>query len=199
MTSTAAPGTPRMTSARILTDWLHPKTWIVVVALAIGWHSDQWSGVAWGVFGIVFAAVIPVALITRGVRKGHYADHNIGVRTQRIVIMALIIASVSVALAGMTLGHAPRAMLALMAAMIVTLVGLLAVTARWKISVHGAVSAGSVAMLALAYGPVLLAAFVVVAAVGWSRVELRDHTTAQVLAGSALGAAASAISYSLIS
>jgi membrane-associated phospholipid phosphatase len=73
--------------------------------------------------------------------------------------------------------------------MLVTLAGLMAITVKWKISVHSAVSSGAVAMLALAYGPWMLAGYVLVALVGWSRIALRDHTPAQVVAGAALGAA----------
>jgi membrane-associated phospholipid phosphatase len=43
-------------------------------------------------------------------------------------------------------------------------------------------------MLSLVYGPVLLAAVPVVAAVGWSRVELKDHTWSQVSVGAVIGA-----------
>jgi hypothetical protein len=195
MTTTPAARTMRARLARVLTDGLHPKTWIVLVSLAIGWHAGHLTGLVWAAVGIVFAAVIPVALITRGVREGRYSDHNIGVRSQRIVIMILIIASVTTALTAMTGFGAPRAMPALMAAMIVTLLGLLAVTTRWKISVHTAVSSGAIAMLALTYGPALLSVYALAAAVGWSRVELRDHTRAQVLAGTVLGGAASAITF----
>ncbi|MFD6114087.1 phosphatase PAP2 family protein [Streptomyces yangpuensis] len=57
---------------------------------------------------------------------------------------------------------------------------------------HAGVSAGSVAVLAMTHGPWVLLAWPVVAVVGWSRVVLRDHTLAQVLAGSASGAVVAA-------
>lgn len=80
-------------------------------------------------------------------------------------------------------------MTALVVAMLATLLAILAVTTRWKISVHTAVSGGAVALLALTYGPWPLVGGVLVVLVGWSRVRLRDHTLAQALAGAALGAA----------
>ncbi|MEU2831857.1 phosphatase PAP2 family protein [Streptomyces lavendulae] len=43
--------------------------------------------------------------------------------------------------------------------------------------------------LGLSYGPWILAGYVLLALVGWSRVRLRDHTPAQATAGTALGAA----------
>jgi membrane-associated phospholipid phosphatase len=42
-------------------------------------------------------------------------------------------------------------------------------------------------VLVLVFGPGLLAAFLVVALVAWSRVRLRDHTVGQVVAGAVAG------------
>ena len=62
------------------------------------------------------------------------------------------------------------------------------VTLRWKISIHMAVVAGSVVILALVFEPLFLLLLGVVVLVGWARVALGDHATAQVIAEAALGA-----------
>jgi membrane-associated phospholipid phosphatase len=72
------------------------------------------------------------------------------------------------------------------------------ITTAWKISIHCAVAAGSVTILALIYGPWLYLGYALVALTAWSRVELGDHTRAQVVAGWVLGAAAAVVSYRLI-
>ena len=48
----------------------------------------------------------------------------------------------------------------------------------WKISIHCAVAAGSVTILALLYGPPVLGGYLLVGLLGWSRVAVRDHTAA---------------------
>ncbi|WP_411976799.1 hypothetical protein [Streptomyces sp. ICN988] len=58
-------------------------------------------------------------------------------------------------------------------------------------SVHTAVASGVVIMIAYGWWAALL--FLGVAAVGWSRVSLRDHVTAQVIAGTILGGTAAAV------
>jgi membrane-associated phospholipid phosphatase len=68
----------------------------------------------------------------------------------------------------------------------------------WKISIHCAVASGSVTLLAFLYGPWLCVGYILVTLTAWSRVELGDHTRAQVLAGTVLGALAAAASYALI-
>ncbi|MCX2968241.1 MULTISPECIES: phosphatase PAP2 family protein [Streptomyces] len=192
----ARPGSRR--AARLVTDGFEPKNWIIALTLLVGWRVDGLAGVGWGLFGALFAAVIPVLFITFGIRRGTWADRHLGVRQQRLVVMVFIVASVATGTALMGVLGAPRPMIALVAAMISTLVVLMAITVVWKVSVHAAVSSGSVALLALAYGPWLLAAYPLVALVGWSRVALRDHTPAQVLAGTALGAAVAAGTYALL-
>lgn len=185
-------------AARLLTDGLDPKTWIIADTVLIGWHTGGPAGIGWGLLGCLFAAVIPLAFIRYGIRRGRWADRHVGQRQQRIVVMVFIIGSVATGILLMALLGSPRTMIALIAAMLATLAALLAVTPVWKISVHAAVSSGSVAMLALTYGPWLLLAYPLVALVGWSRVELKDHTLAQVLAGTAVGAAVAATTFTLV-
>ena len=60
--------------------------------------------------------------------------------------------------------------------MLASVAVLAAITAVWKISIHCAVASGSVAILALIYGPLVLPGYALVALLGWSRVALKDHT-----------------------
>ncbi|WP_329383447.1 hypothetical protein OG625_21390 [Streptomyces sp. NBC_01351] len=200
MTSTesvsAAP--PESRAARFVTDGFEPKNWIIAVTLLIGWHADGLGGVGWGLFGALFAAVIPVLFIKFGIRRGTWADRHLGVRQQRLVVMAFIICSVTSGTLLMRFLNAPQVMVALIAAMVTTLTILLAITFAWKISVHAAVSSGSVVMLALDYSPWLLTAYPLVALIGWSRIALRDHTLAQVIAGTLLGGTVAGITFALL-
>ena len=63
---------------------------------------------------------------------------------------------------------------------------------------HASVAAGTMVVLVLAFGPVLLATAVLVAAVGWSRVRLRDHTPSQVVAGTVIGALVTGLVFGLL-
>lgn len=184
--------------ARRVTDGLEPKNWIIALTLLVGWRADGVVGVGWGLYGALFAAVIPVVFIRYGISRGTWADRHMGVRQQRLVVMVFIIGSVLVGTLSMRALGAPAAMVALIAAMVSTLVALMAITVVWKISVHAAVSAGSVLILALVYGPWLFAASGLVVLVGWSRIALRDHTPAQVAAGTALGAMVAGLTFALL-
>ncbi|WP_206308736.1 hypothetical protein [Streptomyces sp. A1136] len=185
-------------AARLITDGLEPKNWIIAVTLLTGWHADRLAGIGWGLLAALFCGVVPILFIKWGERRGHWGDRHVRRRQDRLLVIPGIMASVAACVTLMATLDAPREMIALIAAMLVTLVAILAITTVWKVSVHTAVSSGALAMLALAYGPWALAAYPLVALVGWSRVELRDHTLAQVLVGTALGAATAAPVFALI-
>jgi membrane-associated phospholipid phosphatase len=110
-------------------------------------------------------------------------------------VLAFITASVAAGLILLAVLGAPRLLTGYLAFMLASVAVLALVTVVWKISIHCAVASGSVAILALLYGPLVLAGYVLVALLGWSRVVLKDHTVAQVVGGSLLGAAAAVLAY----
>nr|WP_241265466.1 hypothetical protein [Streptomyces boncukensis] len=190
----------KTTAARRITDWLDPKNVIIAVSVLTGLAQDNaLTGLAWSLEAVLFAAVIPIVYITYGIRKGQWADRHVGQRQRRLLLIPVIMTSVGAGIGGMLWLDAPRPMLALVAAMLATLAVLLPVTAFWKISVHCAVSAGAVAMLAITYGALVWLAVLVVVAIAWSRVELRAHTLAQTMAGALAGAVVAGLVFATVS
>jgi len=181
--------------ARRVTYWLEPKNWLIVSVLAIGWHADGRAGLLWGVLAALFTGVLPTLFISYGVRHGRWSDRNVGARRPRLIVLGFITASVATGLILLAVLGAPRLLTGYLAFMLASVALLGAITTVWKISIHCAVAAGSVTVLALLYGPLVLCGYALVGLLGWSRVALEDHTVAQVVAGSVLGAAAAAAAY----
>ncbi len=195
-TTTIPHGKPAGTgTARKVTDWLEPKNWILLDVVLVGLVVDGWAGLGWGLLGALFAAVLPILFIKRGIRRGSWADRHVGAKQHRLIVMAFIIASVTVGIALLATLGAPRPITALIVSMLTTLAALMAVTPVWKISVHSAVSSGSVLLIALACGWWALALYPLVVLVGWSRIALRDHTRNQVIAGAVVGALVATATY----
>jgi membrane-associated phospholipid phosphatase len=188
----------RRSTAERVTYLLEPKNWIIATTLAVGWHAAGAGGLAWGAVAAVFAGVLPTVFISRGIRDGRWADRNVGAKRARLIVLTFIIASVAVGLALMVSLGAPTELSGYFGCMLGSIAVLAAITTVWKISIHCAVAAGSVTILALLFGPWLVPAYLLVALTGWSRVALKDHTTAQVVAGSLLGAVAAVVTYALI-
>jgi hypothetical protein len=188
----------RQAWARRITYWLEPKNWLIVTVLAVGWHADGRAGLGWGLVAALFTAVLPTLFISFGVRHGRWADRNVGARRPRLIVLAFITASVGLGLVLMTAFGAPRLLTGYLAVMVASVAALALVTVVWKISIHCAVASGSVAVLALSFGPLVLPAYALVAALAWSRTALADHTVAQVAVGSVLGACAAALAYAAV-
>ena len=184
--------------ARLCTYLLEPKNWLIATLALIGWHAGGRAGLGWGLLAGLFAAVLPTVFISLGIHRGRWSDRNVGARRPRLIVLAFIMASVAAGLILLIAGGAPRLLTGYLAFMLASVAALALVTVVWKISIHCAVAAGSVAILAFAYGPPVLAASALVALLGWARVALGDHTAAQVAAGAALGAGAAALAYAVL-
>lgn len=188
---------PRST-AQWVTYLLEPKNWLIATTLAIGWHADGAAGLGFGAVAAVFTAVLPTAFINRGIKRGQWDDRNVGAKRPRLIVLGFLIASVTVGLALLVGLGAPGQLSGYIACMLASVAVLATITTVWKISIHCAVASGSVTILALLFGPWLLPAYLLVALTGWSRIVLKDHTRAQVIMGSLLGAAAAALTYAVI-
>jgi membrane-associated phospholipid phosphatase len=179
----------RLRAARLVGELLSPPPIIVVLALVVAWDSSPTPGMAmlWGAVAAGFASVLPYAIMLRGVRRGRLSDKNIGLREERVRFGVAAITSILIGLAVLAVFNAPAEMVALLAAIAVGVACGWVITLWWKISAHAAIAAAAATVLMLVFGAPLLAAWPLVGVIAWSRVQVGDHTPAQVLAGIALG------------
>lgn len=188
-------------AARLITHLFAPATVIALTCLAVGLYAtdNPFSGIGWGLAAALGTAVLPMAVIAWGVRRGKITDVHVRQRRQRLIPLSIAIATAALGTLTLWLTDAPRPIQALSAGLLASVITMTAITVRWKISFHAGVAAGGTVVLALANGPAALAALALVAAIAWSRVRLRDHTLAQVLAGAVWGAAVMGSLYALLS
>ncbi|WP_225447782.1 hypothetical protein [Streptacidiphilus sp. P02-A3a] len=187
----AAPRDARRRWGRRLSDWVDPKNTILAVLVILGAGLDGLRGVGWALFATLFAAVLPTLFIRYGVRT----DRHVTQRHRRLVVIPFIMASVAVCFLSMLWLGAPRAMTALVVAMFATLVPIMAITTRWKVSVHTAVLGGAVTVLAIALSLWWLLGAALLAAVAWGRVTVEEHTRAQTLVGTVVGALTAGLTF----
>lgn len=181
--------------AQVLTEVLSPAHLVIAITFlsGIAVPGEWWVKIGWGIAASLFTGVIPYVVGLRAIAKGRLSSRHLPDRRERIRPMAWTLLSVLVGWTLLIAAQAPDAVLAVQAAMVVGAVIALAITAVWKISLHSGV-AGSAALCACAlFGWWLWPVWLMVAAVGWSRVQLRDHTVPQVLAGTAIGAASATV------
>ncbi|GAA4864105.1 phosphatase PAP2 family protein [Saccharopolyspora rosea] len=176
--------------ARVITEVLAPWVIVLLLPLAVAWQATRSLGPAlgWGLWVALTSSVLPMVVIVRGARRGRWDGHHVRDREGRLVPFLVLIALSCAGLAVLLVGGAPWPVVALDIAMIASLLVTGAITAKWKISMHTAVAAGAVVILAVSWGPLCWALLLPVAAVGWSRVRLGDHTPAQTTVGAVVGA-----------
>jgi membrane-associated phospholipid phosphatase len=177
---------------------LEPTNWLIVTVVAVGWRAGGRAGLGWGLLAALFAGVIPAAFLSYGVRRGLWGDRTVGARRPRLAVLGFITASVAAGLVLLLVAGAPRLLTGYLAFMLASVAALAAITVVWKISIHCAVASGSVAILALSFGPLVLFGYALVALLAWSRVALGDHTAWQVIAGAVLGAVAALLAYATL-
>lgn len=177
-----------MRAATLISRVFTPTLLLAVLYPVVGALAVGWVGVAWSLVGMVFTVAIPAAIVDLGVRRGRYADHHLSRREQRAVPLGLAATSVLVGVAVLVLAGAPRAIVALQVAVLVTVVVVTAVTLVWKVSLHVAVVGAAACVLTLLGGGWWALSWLAVPVVGWARLRLTAHTPAQVVVGCVLGA-----------
>ena len=190
----------RRRAARVVTELFAPAQTAIVLLILVAVHSapSAASATASGLIAAVLVGVVPYWYVRRGVRQGRWANHHVPQREQRRRPLLAALTSAACGLVVLLLLGAARELLALIAAMCVGLAVSVAVSHFWKMSIHTAVVSGAAVVLGIVFGPIAYAAWLVVASVGWSRVEVGDHTLAQVLAGGAIGAAVAGAAFPLL-
>ena len=175
--------------AKTVTDVLSPAHFVIALPPVIGWHATApaLSGLAWGLFCALLAGGVPYGFVIHAVLRRGLSDIHIRTRQDRYIPILVALLAMGLCVLILILGSAPRVLVALLAALLSTIVVGGVITLRWQISGHAAAAAGSVGICALCFGPRVLALSPVVVLICAARLTLRDHTLWQLAAGTALG------------
>jgi membrane-associated phospholipid phosphatase len=121
------------------------------------------------------------------------SDLDMSVRHEREAVFFSFVVFYLLGTICMWLAHAPRLMIAVMAAYTLSTLVVQYITRYWKISTHALGITAPLVALTLLYGNQTLPFLVLIPMVGWARIYLRAHTPLQVLAGATLGAISTVI------
>lgn len=174
----------RNRAARLLSEVFQPPVVVTALLLVSPAPEPGFPGNAWfGAVAAFFVCVLPLGAVLLLVKLGKVTDHHVSRREQRAPVLAMAAASLLVGLGVLTAINAPQSVVVMVLAVVGGVVLTAVVSLFWKISGHaGAIAASTaiaVLMLGAAWSPLLL----LIPAVAWSRVVVRAHTVAQVVAG----------------
>lgn len=183
------PLTRRECTARLVSRAFQPvvvSTLLLLLVALMGPGRPAYQ-LAWFAISAGVATGLPVLFIMMGIKWGKAEDLDLRDRLQRPLPLLVALACSAGAAAIVWLAKGPDNLLVALLAGFVPGVALTIITLKWKISFHSATLAGATIVLWWLLGKWALAGLFIVGAVGWSRVVLRRHTPAQVLAGAAVG------------
>lgn len=176
-------------SARYVSTILAPATISVpmVVLVALYHSSNRATALLSAMVALIFLSGGPLAYILLGVRLGKFSDVDVSRRTERSGPFLFSSASMLLGFFVLLAFHTSKDLETILLGTLLTSLVLMVITWWWKISVHATSLAGAVTALFILYGEPMVATFVLLVLVCWSRVVLGRHTVAQVVAGSCVG------------
>ena len=181
--------TSTLRPARYVTEILSPAILVGVLLLLQPFLTP---GTTWpqALVAFFFVTGLPFGVMLWMKHRGKITDHHVGDRRQRAPVMVMAGTSLVVGAVLLLVLGAPAGLFSAVGIIFLGLLLCLLANLVWKLSVHSAVAAYVALELLVPVGQVGAAlALVLAATVGWSRIELKDHTSTQVLAGLVVGCA----------
>jgi len=175
-------------AAKWLTEVFQPPVVVSIQLLVSPLPEAGFPGtIGYGALAALFVCVVPLLVLLVLVRLGKVTDHHVSDRKQRAPVLLMALGCIAVGLLVLNAVDAPRSVTAMVLAVVGGVAVLAAVSPFWKMSGHAAAMSCAAVVLVLMLGPAWAPLLLLVPAVSWSRVVLRAHTPAQVVAGSLYG------------
>jgi membrane-associated phospholipid phosphatase len=185
--------------ARLVSTTAAPAPVAAVLLLGAACYMSQslTEGLALGAL-LATCATLPATLYIEHVLQRNGRHHYFWRRSKRLAPLVIACASVFATIVLVRALDAPHHLQTVLLTMFFVLGLTLIATSIHRISVHMAAITGASVVLQLLFGNIAIAALPLVAIVGWSRVELREHTPAQVVSGAVVGAVGASAAYALL-
>lgn len=186
--------------ARHVSNVLAPATISVPMILLVALYkaSNMASALAYAGLALFFLSIGPFTYILIGVRLGKLSDVDVSKRTERVGPFIFGLISICLGWFALVLAHGPAPLISTVIVTAISGLIMMVITLWWKISLHASSLGAAATILTVLYGAIMLPTFVLLVLVGWSRVVLRRHTLGQVIAGSLLSIALSALILKLV-
>jgi membrane-associated phospholipid phosphatase len=176
--------------ARLTSNILNPfvVSIIVIVLLAFKDASGTADAVKWVLISLAISVlpifIVVIFLIHRRKLDGFFTNP----REQRNVVYILAAALGAIGCGLLWYLDAPELLAVTFTAGLVSIVVFMGINYFWKISLHTAFTAASVTVIIMAYGATAAWTFVFLPLMAWARIELKQHSIAQVVTGGLLAA-----------
>ena len=177
--------------ARLISNILNPfiVSVIVIVLLAVKDASSTADAMKWALISLAISVlpifIVVIFLIHRKKLDGFFANP----REQRSVVYILASALGAIGCGILWYLDAPELLAVAFTAGLASIVVFTGINYFWKISLHTAFTAASVTVIIMVYGATAAWTLVFLPLMAWARIELKQHSVAQVITGGLLAAA----------
>ncbi len=135
---------------------------------------------------LIFGAFAPLVSLYCLLRTKMIPDIYVSDRERRVVPFLCALSSYLLGVVALLVVGAPQIITAVMLSYFGNSLIMMMIGLRWKISIHTSGIAGPATSLTYALGIWWLLFVVIAVPVGWARIKMKAHTTAQVTAGALL-------------
>lgn len=161
----------------------------VMLAIGIAETGIRWEATPTVLAAIFIMTVVPTIYVIVLMKRGVFENFHVSDRRQRKYLFPVLILCFAVTI--YLLWRDPaigRLVVATLAFGLPNLILIALVSLRFKVSLHCAGIGGMLPPVAYPFGAAgLITGTAVLLLTGWSRVQLREHTPTEVIAGSLLG------------
>lgn len=177
--------------AQVISNILNPfvASAAVIVLLSFKDASSTADALKWAAISLVMS-VLPVLIVVIWlVRRKKMDGFFNNTRGQRHAVYLLACALGAIGCGIMWYLKAPELLAVAFTAGLAAIVVFTGINYFWKISLHTAFAAAAVTVVSLVYGAAAVWTIVFVPPVAWARLQLQQHSIAQVVTSSLLAAA----------
>ncbi len=176
--------------ANLTSNILNPFLVSLVIILLLSFESTSSTldALKWSLI-LIAVSILPVFLVIIYLVRSERLDGIFtSVRGQRTKIYWLAGACTGVGCVILLYFGAPPILVATFVAGLSVVVIFMCINLSWKISVHTAFIAASVTVLVILYGWIAAVTVLLIPLMSWTRIELKQHSLAQVATGALLAA-----------
>ena len=176
--------------AKLTSNILNPYlvSLVVITLLSLESASSLSDAIKWSLI-LSAVTIMPVfSVIVYLAHKEKVEGIFIVARRQRNKFYILACICAVAGCLTLLLGDAPLVLMATFVAALSAIIVFMSINLLWKISLHTAFAAGSVTVLTIIYGTIGALSVMLVPPIAWARIELKQHSLAQAIAGALLAA-----------
>ncbi|MCH7516893.1 MAG: hypothetical protein IIB08_07205 [Bacteroidetes bacterium] len=171
--------------ARIISTIFIPPSFTIIIFTLFAFHLETEPAQRYITIlvALIFGFISPIVLFLYYRKKGKIIDLDASIKEERTVPMSISVIFFIVGLLILIAFNINIVSIAFWFCYISNTLITIIINKNWKISVHTMGAAGPLAAVTYLFGPVTLVFLIIVALVGWSRIQLKCHSLGQVMTG----------------